>query len=77
MTKMMDAALENFKELYPDDYEYIILLSNEIYGWSTLSSGKRIYIAPPATTAKEAGNALRTIIKRINESKSQEEEVKK
>ena len=45
----MDAALENFKELCPDDYEYIILLSNEIYGWSTLSSGKRIYIAPPAT----------------------------
>ena len=76
MVSRMDAALEIFKELDPDSYEYLVLLDSKLYGWSILSSGREVYVRPlQPTTAEDAGNALRNIIKKINESRSQEEEV--
>lgn len=48
-----------------DDIEYIILLSNKQYEFNYLSSGKLVYIPEPLVSPKEMGNAMKSILERM------------
>ena len=48
-----------------DDAEYAYLYSMCEYGWQRLSSGNVVYISPPIPSAKECGEALRSMLERI------------
>ena len=53
--------------------EYTYLLSNECYGFQTLSSGKTVYISPPPATPEEMGNAFKVLAKRMKEKEKDTE----
>ncbi len=62
--KITEEEIEKIKEFAktnPDDFEYIILLSQGHYGWAKLSSGKTVYISPPQVSGKEVGAAFKKV----------------
>lgn len=60
----MIKTIEEFAKTNPDDYEYILLLSQGYYGWAELSSGKTVYISPPRTSGEEIGESFKKIFSR-------------